>query len=270
VDTELRDKIVVVTGASSGIGAGCARSFADEGAKLVLSGYRNFTAVEKLSTELPSDCIAIRADVREEHDVEQLFAKAEKHFGTIDVVVANAGVWPPESTPIHHMDLARWNDTIATNLTGVFLCAREFFRILERRKPQTASLVITGSTAAIFGEENHADYAASKAAVTYGLTKSLKNEIVRIVPRGRVNAVCPGWTLTRMTEQDMKDSAVVKGALQTRAIRRIARVEDIAATVVFLASDRLSGHISGELITVSGGMEGRLLHAPQDIDLETA
>ena len=84
---------------------------------------------------------------------------------------------------------------------GISACAREFFRILERRKPQTASLVMIGSTAAVFGEENHADYAASKAAVTYGLAKSLKNEIVRIVPRGRVNAVCPGWTLTRMTEQ---------------------------------------------------------------------
>lgn len=270
MDTGLHGKIVLVTGASGGIGAGCARSFAEEGAKLVLSGYRNFSAVEKLSTELSSDCIAIRADVREESDVEQLFIKGEQHFGTIDIVVANAGVWPPESTPIHHMELTQWNDTVATNSTGVFLCAREFFRILERRKPQTASLVIIGSTAAVFGEENHADYAASKAAVSYGLTRSLKNEIVRIVPRGRVNAVCPGWTLTRMTEQEMKDSALVKSALQTRAVRRIARVEDIAATVVFLASDRLSGHISGEIITVSGGMEGRLLHAPQDIDPETA
>jgi 3-oxoacyl-[acyl-carrier protein] reductase len=270
MDTELQGKVVLVTGASGGIGAACARSFAEEGAKLVLSGYRNFAAVEKLLDELPADGIAIRADVREESDVEHLFIKAEEHFGTIDIVVANAGVWPPEATPIHQMDLTRWNNTIATNLTGVFLCAREFFRILERRKPQTASLVIIGSTAAVFGEENHADYAASKAAVTYGLTKSLKNEIVRTVPRGRVNAVCPGWTLTRMTEQDMKDSALVKNALQTRAIRRIARAEDIAATVVFLASDRLSGHISGEIIAVSGGMEGRLLHTPQDIDPETA
>ena len=73
-----------------------------------------------------------------------------------------------------------------------------------------------------------------------------------------------------MTEQEMKDSALVKSALQTCAIRRIARAEDIAAAVVFLASDRLSGHISGEIITVSGGMEGRLLHSLQDIDPETA
>ncbi len=270
MDAGLHGKIVLVTGVSGGIGAACARSFAKEGAKLVLSGYRNFAAVERLSTELSSDCIAVRANVQEESDVEHLFIKAEKHFGTIDIVVANAGVWPREATPIHRMAITQWNDTIATNLTGVFLCAREFFRILEHRKPQTASLVLIGSTAAVFGEENHADYAASKAAVTYGLAKSLKNEIVRIVPRGRVNTVCPGWTLTRMTEQEMKDSSLVKSALQTRAIRRIARVEDIAATVVFLASDRLSGHISGEIITVSGGMEGRLLHFLQDIDPETA
>jgi 3-oxoacyl-[acyl-carrier protein] reductase len=270
MDTGLDGKVVLVTGASGGIGAACARSFTEEGAKLVLSGYRNFAAAERLSTELPSDCIAIRADVREEGDVEHLFIKAVEHFGTIDIVVANAGVWPPEATPIHRMPLSRWNDTIAANLTGVFLCAREFFRVLQHRRPHSASLIMIGSTAAVFGEENHADYAASKAAVTYGLAKSLKNEIVRIVPRGRVNAVCPGWTLTRMTERDMKDSSLIKSALQTRAIRRIARVEDIAATVVFLASDRLSGHISGEIITVSGGMEGRLVHSPQDIDPETA
>ena len=270
MNTELQDKVVLVTGASGGIGAACARHFTEEGAKLVLSGYTNFEAVEKLSAKLPTDSIAIRADVRKEEDVSHLFKKAEKRFGTVDILVANAGVWPPKSTPLREMELSQWNETIRTNLTGVFLCARAFFRLLARHTPESASLIIIGSTAAIFGEENHSDYAASKAGVSYGLTKSLKNEIVRIVPRGRVNTVCPGWTLTRMTEQEMKDSTLLKSALQTRALRRIARPDDIANTVVFLASDRLAGHTSGEVITVSGGMEGRLLHTPENIDSEIA
>lgn len=266
LDTELADKVVLITGASGGIGRACAEAFAEEGARLVLHGHQHYEAVADLAQSLPSEAIALAGNIGAERDVVGLFKAAADHFGRLDVVVANAGVWPPRVTPIQTMTVEQWNDTVTTNLTGTFLCAREYFRYLERARPASASLVIIGSTAAIFGEADHADYAASKAGTTFGLTKTLKNEIVDLVPRGRVNAVCPGWTLTRMAEDALKDHDNVVPTLQTRPLKRIARATDIAGAVVFLASDRLAGHITGEVLTIAGGMEGRILHRPEDID----
>lgn len=265
MDTGLKGKVVVVTGASGGIGGATARLFAAEGARLVLHGHRSVGALQALARELPTETLPLSADLTREEEVEALFQRALDRFGRLDVLVANAGIWPPEDTPIARMALERWERTISTDLTSVFLCAREFFRALEKTRPEAAALVIVGSTAAVFGEEGHADYAAAKAGVTYGLTRTLKNEIVRIVPRGRVNAVCPGWTATRMSS-GLSDPAKVTRVLQTRAHKRIARPEDVAAAIVFLSSDALAGHITGEILAVSGGMEGRLLHLPEEIN----
>ena len=215
MDTGLRDQVVFITGASGGIGSATARLFAGEGARLVLHAHTNKKAVERLGDELSVDCLPLQADLTQEDQVTDVFRQALDHFGTIDVLVANAGIWPPEPAPIHEMSLERWNRVIAADQTSMFLCAREFFRHLKERQSQDGALVIVGSTAAVFGEEQHAEYAAAKAAVTYGLTLTLKNEIVRLAPRGRVNAVCPGWTLTRMTEEDLKNSKGVVQALQT-------------------------------------------------------
>ncbi len=266
MDTDLRDKVVLITGASGGIGSAAARLFDREEAKLVLHGFRNLGNLQTLQEELTGEVLLVSADLTEEDEVEHLFRKALDRFRRVDVLVANAGIWPEDDEPIHKMSLQRWRQTLDTDLTSVFLCARGFFRILERTKPESAALVIVGSTAAVFGEEGHADYAAAKAGITYGLTRSLKNEIVRIVPRGRVNAVCPGWTLTPMSKDDLKDPQLVTRVLQTRALKRIARPEDIAQAIVFLSSDRLAGHITGETLTVAGGMEGRLLHLHTEIE----
>jgi NAD(P)-dependent dehydrogenase (short-subunit alcohol dehydrogenase family) len=212
------------------------------------------------------DTLVVQGDLRTEIDAAKLFIETEDQFGRIDAVVANAGVWPPVATPIYKMDLDQWNDTLAANLTASFLCAREYFRYLDGTRPDHASLVLVGSTAARFGEEGHADYASSKAGLTYGLTRTLKNEIVRLVPSGRVNAVCPGWTLTRMTDEALRNHENVVPAMQTRAISRVARPEEIANAIVFLSSDALASHVTGEVLTISGGMEGRLLHMREEID----
>jgi len=121
------------------------------------------------------------------------------------------------------------------------------------------SLVLVGSTAGAFGEAGHADYAAAKAAVQVGLLRSLKNEIVRVAPTGRVNAVAPGWTETPMTRGRV-DAEDVRRVSRTMALRKVAQPDDVAAQVVVLASDVLSGHVTGQLVTVAGGMEGRTLH----------
>ncbi len=266
MDSGLKDKVVIITGASGGIGRACAEIFSAEGAKLALHGHTHIEAVDALAKRLPVESLVVQGDLRTEIDAAKLFIETEDRFGRIDVVVANAGLWPPNATPIHAMDLDQWDNTIRANLGASFLCAREYFRYLAGARPDSAALVLIGSTAAVFGEAEHTDYSAAKAGLTYGLTRSLKNEIVRLVPAGRVNAVCPGWTLTRMTEDSLRKHENVVPALQTRAHRRIARAEDIANAVAFLASDRLAGHITGEVLTVSGGMEGRLLHKSETID----
>ncbi len=266
MDTGLQHKVVLITGASGGIGSATARLLAREGAQLVLHGHKNASALDKLRAELGVETHVHLADLTVEQQVDELFAASLNRFGRLDVVVANAGIWPEEDVPIHRMSLERWNRTLAADLTSVFLCARAFFRVLERTRPESAALVIVGSTAAVFGEEGHADYAAAKAAITYGLTRTLKNEIVRLVPRGRVNAVCPGWTMTPMSAAGLRDPELVRRVLATRAVQRIARPEDVASAIVFLASEKLAGHISGEILTVAGGMEGRLLHDPRTVD----
>ena len=122
------------------------------------------------------------------------------------------------------------------------------------------SLVLVASTAGIFGEAGHADYAAAKAAIAYGLTSSLKNEIVRVAPAGRVNCVSPGWTESKMTRGHVGPERI-RAFSRTMALRKVALPEDVARQVVVLASDEISGHVTGQVITVAGGMEGRIVHS---------
>jgi 3-oxoacyl-[acyl-carrier protein] reductase len=159
--------------------------------------------------------------------------------------------------PLWELPLARWEATLRVNLTASFLTARGFLRGLERRGQGT--LVLVGSTAGLFGEAGHADYAAAKSAIVHGLLLSLKNEVVRLGSRARVNAVCPGWTESPMTRRSLT-AQTIERITRTMPLRKVARPEDVARQVVVLASDELSGHVTGQIVTVAGGMEGRVLH----------
>jgi 3-oxoacyl-[acyl-carrier protein] reductase len=251
METGLAGKRVLVTGASGGIGAACAREFAGEGAQVVLHYNRGLDRVRPLAEELGA--AALQADLRVEADVERLFADA----GTLDVCAAVAGVWPEQDLPVWELPLERWDDTLRANLTATFLTARGFLRGVAQRGH--GSLVLVGSTAGIFGEAHHADYAAAKSAILYGLLLSLKNEVVRVAPRARVNAVAPGWTFSPMTRGTLDDATVERVTL-TMPLRKVASPEDVARQVVVLASDELSGHVTGQVVVVAGGMEGRVLH----------
>lgn len=264
MDAGLKDRVVLVTGASGGIGAACARAFAAERARLVLHAHRNRAAADTLASDLATPSLVVAGDLSSEVEVDRVFAEALDRFGRIDTVVANAGIWIPEAEPIETMSLDRWKRTIDANQTSVFLTLRAWFRTLAVRRPECASAVIIGSTAAVFGEEGHVEYAASKAAIVYGMTRSLKNEIVRLCPRGRINAVCPGWTRTSMAAATLAVPGAIERATRTQPLRRVAEPEDIARSVVYLASDTLAAHVSGEILTIAGGMEGRLLH--HDVD----
>jgi 3-oxoacyl-[acyl-carrier protein] reductase len=255
VDTGLAGKGVVVTGGAGGIGSACVRAFAAEGARVVLHYNRSREQAEALARE--TGAVAVQADLTYPADADRLFAEAREALGRVEVCAAVAGVWPREDEPVWRLELDRWEATMRANLTATFLTARGFLR--EVARTGHGSLVLVGSTAGRFGEAGHADYAAAKAAIQVGLLLSLKNEIVRLAPRGRVNAVAPGWTHSPMTRGEL-DEALVERLTKTMALRKVALAEDVARAVVVLASDELSGHVTGELVTVAGGMEGRTIH----------
>jgi 3-oxoacyl-[acyl-carrier protein] reductase len=256
METGLAGKGVVVTGASGGIGSACARAFAAEGARVVVHYHRGRDRAVALAQELGGAPV-VGADLTNEADVQRLFDDAREAVGGIDICAAVAGVWPTADEPAWELPLERWEATLRANLTATFLTARAFLREVQRTG--RGNLVLVGSTAGRFGEAGHADYAAAKSAIQSGLLLSLKNEIVRIAPRGRVNAVAPGWTYSPMTRGALDDS-IVRNVSRTMALRKVAVADDIARAVVVLASDELSGHITGELVTVAGGMEGRTIH----------
>lgn len=275
METGLRGKVVLVTGASGGIGSAIARAFAREGAKVVIHYRSGRAPAAALAAELSeAETLLVRANLANEKQVLEIFARIMKRFGAVDVLVANAGSWEVRDLPFHQMSFKQWRQTMDGVLTSTFLPLREFFRIVACQGHGNAVLI--GSTAAIFGEAGHADYAAAKSAIAFGLTRTLKNEIARIAPHtasycgGRVNCICPGWTAVPRLAAKLGKPEMIRKAAATMALPQIARPEDIANAAVFLASDRLARHITGQTLTIAGGMEGRWLWRPEEVDPSTA
>jgi 3-oxoacyl-[acyl-carrier protein] reductase len=271
MNAALSGAVVVITGASGGIGSAVARQFAEEGVRLVLHYRHNRAAAEALQHELRAvESIVVRADLTKEREVSRLFDQATKHFGRVDSLVANAGSWETRALPLHRMTLAQWRSTLDSVLTSAFLSLREFLRRVARQKRGNAVLI--ASTAAIFGEAGHADYASAKAAMAFGLTRSLKNELSRLAPHtadycgGRINCVCPGWTVVPRTAGKLKQAGIIRKVAATMALPQLARPDDVAHAVVFLCSDRLARHITGQTLMIAGGMEGRWRWQPEEID----
>ena len=228
------------------------RAFNGEGARVAVHYHQGRERAEAVGGD-----VVVGGDLTDEEQVERVFAEARAALGGLDVCAAVAGAWPSEDVPVWKLPLERWEQTLRANLTATFLTAREFLREVERNGH--GSLVLVASTAGIFGEAGHADYAAAKSAVAGGLLLSLKNEITRLAPLARVNVVAPGWTESPMTRGHV-DPDRVRAVSRTMALRKVAQPEDVAHLVVALASDEISGHVTGQVVTVAGGMEGRVVH----------
>ncbi|MFT3765973.1 MAG: SDR family oxidoreductase [Minicystis sp.] len=254
MDSGLSGKIAFVTGASGGIGQELTRAFVAEGAHVAACSRRGVPAEARV--------LPLLADVRRLDEMEAAMSVAVTALGRVDVCVVNAGIWPEASLPLHELPEARVREVVETNLVGAMWTARAFFDALRKTGPRAdgsgASLVFIGSTAGRFGEAGHAEYAATKAALR-GLVLSLKNEIVALDPWARVNLVEPGWTVTPMAQATLAASGALDQVTRTMPLQRVASPADVAAAVLYLASPALARHVSGETITVAGGMEGRVL-----------
>jgi 3-oxoacyl-[acyl-carrier protein] reductase len=271
MDLALADKVVFITGASGGIGRALAEEFAAEGCRLVLHGHARGGELEAWLAERPfaDRALAVRADVADPAQVDAAMAAAVARFGRVDVCVPNAGVWVPPPLPLHELPVERVRHTLDVNLLGALWTARAFLAALARSGPRAdghgASLTFLGSTAGRFGEAGHAEYAAAKAGL-HGLMLSLKNEIVRLDPFGRVNLVQPGWTVTHMARPALEEPGVIGRVVATMPLRQLGRARDVARAIVVLSSPAASRHVSGEALTVAGGMEGRLQWTAADVD----
>jgi len=255
MDLALADKVAFITGASGGIGLTLVQAFSSEGAKIVAHSRRGVPESAGVLSAL--------GDVRSPASLDAAMERAEERFGRVDVCVVNAGIWPAASLSIDQLPEARIREVMEVNLLGAIWTARAFFASLRRTGARAdghgASLTFIGSTAGRFGEAGHAEYSATKAALR-GLVLSLKNEIVALDPRARVNLVEPGWTVTPMAAAELsRDEGIVDRVTRTMPLRQLASPDDVARAVLFLSSPAAARHVSGETITVAGGMEGRAL-----------
>jgi 3-oxoacyl-[acyl-carrier protein] reductase len=271
VDLQLAGKTVLVTGASGGIGRALAEVFAAEGASLALRGGARTPELERYVAGRDwrdrAQCQA--CDLADPAAVDRAFAAARARFGRIDVCVANAGAWPRPDELLHQAPVERIRATLDANLLSALWTARAFLANLAASPPRAdghgAALTFIGSTAGLFGERHHADYACAKAGLA-GLVASLKNEIVLLDPFARVNLVAPGWTATHMVRPELEVPGTIRRVTRTMPLRQLARALDVARTVASLSSPAVSRHVSGQTITVAGGMEGRVLWGDGDVD----
>jgi len=273
MDYQLKDQHVLITGAAGGIGAVTAEVFLKLGAKVTFQYHSSKKAIEPLLSQYPKQTYAIPAEVLDENSVIESIRKSVAALGPINILVANHANYPTEDVPVVDMKLSQWKRTLDVNLTGYFLFVREYLRQLrthastlseDQKYKFNANIILVCSTAALYGEADHADYSASKSAIMYGFMRSLKNEIVKIVPRGRVNSIQPGWVHTAMAERSIKLGKHFK-TLQTIPLKKIATPHDCAYAIIHLASQVTSGHTSGGILTIDGGMEGRVLNSLEEV-----
>jgi 3-oxoacyl-[acyl-carrier protein] reductase len=249
VTLSVQDKVAVITGGSRGIGAACVRLFTQAGAKVVFNYQRAKDAAEKLAAECgPERCYPFQANLNGTGDEKKLIDEAIRHYGRVDILVANHGIWPPTDAPIDEMSEDQWHKTIAINLDSVYLLVKHSVAAMKKQG-NSGSIVLISSTSGQRGEAFHCDYAATKGAII-SMVKGLSTELA---PHNiRVNSVAPGWVWTDMTESVLTDPKTRDPIYSKIAMGRVGTPEEIAGPVLFLCT-QYAGFITGEIFNVNGG-----------------
>ncbi|WAH56516.1 glucose 1-dehydrogenase [Pseudomonas silvicola] len=252
----LQHQVALVTGASSGLGAGAAQALAEAGAAVVVNYNRHAEPAEELAERIRENggkALALQADVSQEDQVEALFARTVETFGALDILLANSGMQKDAATV--DMTLADWNQVLQVNLTGQFLCARAALRQFIKQGPRPwvsraqGKIIHMSSVHQLIPWAGHANYAASKGAIDL-LMRSIAQEVGG---QGiRVNAIAPGAIRTAIN-QDTTEGDKGRRLLELIPQGRLGEVQDVANAVVWLASDA-SDYIHGTTLFIDGGM----------------
>jgi glucose 1-dehydrogenase len=257
----LRGQTAMVTGASSGIGKGIAEALCAAGANVVVNYIGPEADAQRVVEEAThcgcasrGEAVAIKADVSDEAQVAAMFAQAIDRFGTVDVLINNAGL--QQDSPIEKMTLGQWRRVIDVNLTGQFLCAREAIREFKRRGVRTdvscaaGKIICVSSVHEVIPWAGHVNYAASKGGVML-MMKSMAQEVAPW--RIRINSICPGAIRTPINRPAWETPEAYNELMKLIPYKRIGEPEDIARLAVWLASDE-ADYITGASLFVDGGM----------------
>lgn len=244
-----KDKVIIITGAGQGIGRVLANALAREGAKIVISEINetNARAVAGEITGLGFDAIAIKTDVADEREVNQMVSGAVEKYGRVDVLVNNAGILSTiRMKPFWEISAEEWDRVLAVNLKGMFLCCKAVVPVMQKQKK--GKIINMSSTTVLEGRPNYLHYVSSKAGVI-GLTRAMAREVGDW--NINVNAITPGATDTGIP-RDSVSPQQQQAMIAQRCIKRKEVPQDLVGTVMFLASEE-SDFISGQVINVDGG-----------------
>ncbi|TDB67063.1 glucose 1-dehydrogenase [Arundinibacter roseus] len=254
-----KGQVVLVTGASSGIGQACAIHFGSLGATVIVNYYSGEEKANQTLAQIKEkggDGIAIKADVSVEADVLSMYEQILTNFGRLDVLVSNAGM--QVDAPFLEMTLDQWQKVIDVNLTGMFLCTREAAKqFIKQAKEQPVEgdgalgkIILMSSVHDIIPWAGHVNYAASKGGVLMFM-KSISQELAP--KKIRINAISPGAVKTTINKEVWQDEKKLKELMTLIPYKRIGTPEDVARAVAWLASDD-SDYVNGETMYIDGGM----------------
>ena len=253
IPLSLSGKVALISGGSRGIGRATVRMFTAAGAKVAFSYRSARSQAEAMAKECGAAvCHSIASDLKNPEAARALVAETVKHFGRLDILVANHGVWPPEDVPIEGMSDEQWRSTMSINLDAVFGLVKHAVAQMKaqpRTNAPAGHIVLISSTSGQRGEAFHCDYSASKGALI-SMTKGLATELA--AAGIYVNCVAPGWVDTDMSAGALADPKSGEEIRSTIPLGRVGKPEEIAAPILFLCTEH-AGFINGEVFNVNGG-----------------